>query len=170
MQLSGYKFTILKNNNSFIIAKSKYFFMNKITYHDFAEKYDSDLIKNEFELYFYSMIYIFKLIIPNEENFILAKSIGFIDSNKIDWIFWKNNVIKRSLPEEFMLKHCFVLLKKLKNTYYNFFQILLPIIIENRYMNRYLLFLTLQLSYLLLRVLFKFYKQQMLYHLYLENI
>ncbi|KAI8885830.1 hypothetical protein K501DRAFT_284107, partial [Backusella circina FSU 941] len=68
------------------------------------------------------MIYTFKLLIPDQENFKLAKQVGFIDSNVIDWTFWRHNVILKVSPteQEFLIESHYKMLLKLKHGYYNF--------------------------------------------------
>jgi hypothetical protein len=125
MKSSSYSIKVLENDDEFIITKPRFFAMNKITYYDFNEKYRKHnpdyVIYTPFVGYYETMIFIFKLLIPDEENFILAKSIGFIDSRKINWQYWKEKVIKHKIENHRQMKmeHMLILMKVKKN-YYNF--------------------------------------------------
>jgi hypothetical protein len=121
MQSSYYKFVVLDTREDFISHGSKLLAMNKISYYDFAEQFDG--VKNEYKNYLQSMIFTFKLLIPDQENFKLAKQVGFIDSNVIDWTFWRHNVILKAATtdQEFLVEHHYKVLLKLKRSYFNFF-------------------------------------------------
>jgi hypothetical protein len=129
MKDSFYKFAVMESGHKITLcfSKSKSFYMNKITYTTFAEHFESMSVKKllRYQQFRFSMIYTFKLIIPDLENFELAKSTGFIDSNRIDWQFWKENVIKCPLfshhrNEDFLVKRQYDTLLKMKSRYYNF--------------------------------------------------
>jgi hypothetical protein len=121
MQSSYYKFVVLDTREEFISHGSRLLAMNKISYYDFAEQFDG--VKNEYKNYLQSMIFTFKLLIPDQENFKLAKQVGFIDSNVIDWTFWRHNVILKAatVDHEFLVEHHYKALLKLKHSYFNFF-------------------------------------------------
>lgn len=130
MKLSFYKFRVNDDGHkmSLCFSKSKSFYMNKITYSTFTEYYENMQAKklSRYQQFRLSMIYTFKLIIPDQENFELAKSIGYIDSYRIDWQFWKDNVINCSLffrfrNEDFLVERQYETLSTMKNRYYNFF-------------------------------------------------
>jgi hypothetical protein len=129
MKLSFYKFNVMENGHkiSLCFSRSKSFYMNKITYSTFGEHFENMQAKKlrRYQQFRLSMIYTFKLIIPDQENFELAKSVGYIDSNRIDWQFWKDNVIRcplfnRYKNEDFLVKRQYELLSKMKSRYYNF--------------------------------------------------
>lgn len=130
MKDSFYKFGVTESGHKITLcfSKSKSFYMNKITYTTFAEHFEDMTVKKlrRYQQFRFSMIYTFKLIIPDLENFELAKATGFIDSNRIDWQFWKENVIKCPLfshhrNEDFLVKRQYDTLLKMKKRYYNFF-------------------------------------------------
>lgn len=130
MKLSFYKFRVNDDGHkmSLFFSKSKSFYMNKITYSTFTEYYENMQAKklSRYQQFRLSMIYTFKLIIPDQENFELAKSIGYIDSYRIDWQFWKDNVINCSLffrfrNQDFLVERQYETLTTMKNRYYNFF-------------------------------------------------
>ena len=125
MKNSSYVLKVLDNDDYFIVSNSKIFCMNKIGYYDFAERYID--VTGEFYVdnyligYYHTMLYVFRLLIPDDENFKLAKNIGLIESEKIDWEYWKDNVLRNKLSSNKLLvkKHALMLLK-IKNDYYNF--------------------------------------------------
>lgn len=126
MKLAYYKFGVLDDGKYFCDIRSKSFFMNKITYYTFNESFEG--MEDTFIYYKHSMVYTFRLLIPDEENFKLAQSIGFIDSRRINWQFWRDNVIKYAFPtakalhgEDFLVERQYELLRKMKKKYYNFF-------------------------------------------------
>ncbi|CAO3633800.1 unnamed protein product [Cunninghamella blakesleeana] len=120
MQRSSYRFRVLYTNTIFIKSSPKSFSMNRLTYYDFNEQYEDEYIDNDRIAYFYSMIYTLQLLIPDEESFNLGKSIGFIDSNKVDWYFWRENVISYKLPKNMLIHNQFDLLQQIKSDYFNF--------------------------------------------------
>lgn len=130
MKLSFYKFGVMETGHKITLcfSKSKSFYMNKITYSTFAEYFENMTVNKlrRYQQFRLSMLYTFKLIIPDQENFELAKSIGFIDSNRIDWQFWKDNVIKcpyfiHHSGQAFLVKRQYDTLASMKSRYYNFF-------------------------------------------------
>lgn len=130
MKLSFYKFGVMETGHKITLcfSKSKSFYMNKITYSTFAEHFENMTVNKlrRYQQFRLSMLYTFKLIIPDQENFELAKSVGFIDSNRIDWQFWKDNVIKcpyfiHHSSQDFLVKRQYDTLTSMKKRYYNFF-------------------------------------------------
>lgn len=130
MRLFYYKFFVRETGHKITLcfSQSKTFYMNKITYSTFAEYFEDMTVKTFHRYYQFrlSMLYTFKLVVPDQENFELAKTIGFIDSNRIDWCFWKENIIKYSFfihqPEtNFLVKRQYDTLIKMKSRYYIFF-------------------------------------------------
>lgn len=122
MKASSYVLKVLENDDDFIVSRPRMFAMNKITYYDFAELYIGDNIENRYLAFYQTMIFVFRLLIPDEENFNLAKSIGLIESEKINWEYWKKKVIKKSKFSRNIIatrKHAMTLLK-VKNDYYAF--------------------------------------------------
>lgn len=130
MKLSYYKFFVWETGHKITLcfSQSKSFYMNKITYSTFAEHFENMTVKKLQRYYQFrlSMLYTFKLLVPDQENFELAKTVGFIDSHRIDWYFWKENVIRypffvRQPETEFLVKRQYETLLKMKSRYYNFF-------------------------------------------------
>ncbi|KAI8073549.1 hypothetical protein BDF21DRAFT_453797 [Thamnidium elegans] len=114
MRLFYYKFFVRETGHKITLcfSQSKTFYMNKITYSTFAEYFEDMTVKTFHRYYQFrlSMLYTFKLVVPDQENFELAKTIGFIDSNRIDWCFWKENIIADRLYMILFLLYLILLL------------------------------------------------------------